>query len=249
MAKDRTDFALSDIPVAFVLLTRLPLPPIPDAAFARQAFAAWSFPIVGFALGGAAALLMYLAQAIGFPTAVAAGLSLAFLMAANGAMHEDGLADTADGLWGGQDADRRLEIMKDSRIGTFGMLSLIMVTGLRWAAITTAGPLALTVATTTSRAAMVPVMALMPYARSDGLARHVGQPRGLHATTALGIAGLVALIAAGAAGLLASIVAAIPVWMLARMAQKRIGGQTGDILGACQQLAEVTILLALILLL
>ncbi|MEM8578904.1 MAG: adenosylcobinamide-GDP ribazoletransferase, partial [Pseudomonadota bacterium] len=109
--------------LAALLLSRLPLPRVPDAAFAEGARAVWAYPVVGLLLGAFAAGIGALA-----PTPViGAGLALAAMAMMTGALHEDGLADTADGLWGGQSRARRLEIMKDSRIGAYGVLALILV--------------------------------------------------------------------------------------------------------------------------
>ncbi|MFT7596440.1 MAG: adenosylcobinamide-GDP ribazoletransferase, partial [Paracoccaceae bacterium] len=133
---DKPPFAVSDVAVAFVLLTRLPLPTLPDHAFARQAHAAWAFPLVGLVVALLAGGMGWAALRLGLPASIAAGLVLGAQIMLTGAMHEDGLADTADGLWGGFNADRRLEIMKDSAIGTYGVLALILSLGLRWAALT-----------------------------------------------------------------------------------------------------------------
>ena len=130
----RTDRLLApgDIATATALLTRLPVPFTAD----RAAAAAWAYPVTGLFVATLAAAVASLALAFGLPPALAAGLVLAIQVIVTGAMHEDGLADSADGLWGGWTRARRLEIMRDSRIGTYGVLALVLVTGLRWAALT-----------------------------------------------------------------------------------------------------------------
>ena len=113
-----------DLRLALGLLTRLPLPSTPDMA--RGAQAAWAWPLAGLAPAALAALAMALGSALGVLPGVAAALGLAVSVMVTGAMHEDGLADTADGLWGGWTPERRLEIMKDSRIGAYGVIALIL---------------------------------------------------------------------------------------------------------------------------
>ena len=245
MRQTGTDFALKDITIAGILLTRMPLPHLDKEDFADQARSVWAYPLIGLGLGCGAALVFAIAAGLGLPQMAAAGLALALLTVVTGAMHEDGLADTADGLWGGFDRDRRLEIMKDSRIGAYGVLALIFVTGLRWIALAAAGPWAIIVGAAASRSLMAPVMAVVPHARAEGLSHSVGRPSDSHAWVSLGIAASVAFLAWGFGGVLAFGVAGVCVWALTRTAIARIGGQTGDILRASQQISEMVILLAL----
>ena len=245
MAHSRSDFAPRDILIAAILLTRLPLPRQAPEAFDNQSRVAWAFPLVGLGLALVGALIYGFAGWIGLPVAAAAGLTLAWMIIATGAMHEDGLADTFDGLWGAFTPERRLEIMKDSQIGTYGVLALILVTGLRWIALIAAGPLALIAAATASRGLMPAVMAHVPHARDTGLSHSVGRPSETTAYVALAISVLVVIACAGLGGVLGFVIAAALVWGLSLLAQQRIGGQTGDILGASQQIAECAILLVL----
>lgn len=241
----RTDLSPKDILIAAILLTRLPLPPQPKEAFDTQSRTVWAFPLVGLGLGCAGALLFWVAQSAGLPPLACAGLALALMTLATGAMHEDGLADTADGLWGGFTRDRRLEIMKDSRIGAYGVLALIFITGLRWVALATAGPVALIASATASRAAMPLLMAHMPHARDTGLSHSVGRPHRAPANLGLGITAVTLFLLYGLTGVILMCLAALPVYGLARIARAKIGGQTGDILGASQQIAELALLLLL----
>ncbi|ASM72801.1 MULTISPECIES: adenosylcobinamide-GDP ribazoletransferase [Roseobacteraceae] len=238
-----------DVIVALALLTRLPLPHAPKTAFARQAQAAWAFPLAGLAVALAAALVGWIGMALDLPTPITAGLMLTTLVLTTGAMHEDGLADTADGLWGGFDAVRRLEIMKDSRIGTYGVLALGLGTGLRWVALSATlavgvGPMI--AAAVLSRGLLPALMTLMPHARRTGLSHQVGRPDRNVALAALGMAVVLALVFAGWGVIWALVLAALAVAALAALAHRKIGGQTGDILGAAQQVAELVILLVLI---
>ncbi|MEM1077551.1 MAG: adenosylcobinamide-GDP ribazoletransferase [Pseudomonadota bacterium] len=243
-----------DLPLALSLLSRLPVPVDHSRAGARAAAAAWAYPLVGVGLAGLAGGLAWGLSATGLPPGPVAGLVLVAQVMLTGALHEDGLADSADGLWGGWEPARRLEIMRDSRIGAYGVLALGLSLLLRWACLvailTSGGPgllLAALVATAAlSRGAMVTVMHVLPFARDDGLSRRVGTVPRWSALLAVGLSlgicvmlwGLLGLALLAAAGGAAALV-------VGRLAQARIGGQTGDILGATQQVTEITALLVL----
>ncbi|MEL6463428.1 MAG: adenosylcobinamide-GDP ribazoletransferase [Pseudomonadota bacterium] len=237
---------LWDIPAALVLLTRLPLPALPNHAFAHGARAVWAYPIVGLVLGLILSLLAFVFGAFGLPGAVIAGLLLGALVMLTGAMHEDGLADTADGLWGGHDPAGRLEIMKDSRIGAYGVLALIIVMGLRWLGLAEVSWSGIIAALMLSRAAMPPLMLALPHARDNGLSHSVGAPELAPVLVAVLIGGVGAALCAGAAALLAALVVGGVTLMMGWIARVKIGGQTGDILGATCVLSEVAVLLTLI---
>lgn len=246
----KNDIQANDILLALVLLTRLPLPRLPQDAFQRQAKAVWAFPLAGLAVALPAALLAALALSAGLPAAVAAGIALAAQVMLTGAMHEDGLADTADGLWGGFRRERRLEIMKDSRIGAYGVIALILGFGLRWGAlaplIETAGIWPLLALAMLSRSTMPLLMAWLPNARSAGLSQTVGRPRALPCLLSAGLAFALSLPLIGGAALGAALAMGAAALGLGALAKAKIGGQTGDILGACQQVAEIAGLLALL---
>ncbi len=220
-----------DIALALALLTRLPVR-LAHGAATRGAAAAWAWPLAGAIVGGLAALGGSIALALGLPTGVVAGIVLAAGIVLTGALHEDGLADCADGFWGGWDRARRLEIMKDSHIGSYGVLALGLSLILRWSALSAliaAGHLwgPIIAAAALSRVPMTGVMHALPNARGSGLSQSTGRP-------AQGGAVIAAVLAAALAGLAA-----------AAIARARIGGQTGDVLGATQQLAEIAALAAL----
>ena len=242
--------SLRDILLALVLLTRLPLPQLPETAFDRQAKAAWAYPLAGLAVALPACALGALALAAGLPAGPAAGLVIAAQVLLTGAMHEDGLADVADGFWGGFTKARRLEIMKDSRIGAYGVIALVLGLGLRWSALTAlmaAGGLwALIGVAALSRAPMAVLMAALPNARHAGLSQMVGRPARQTAAAAGVLGAASVLLFAGAAGLAAIAGAALAAAALAAVARAKIGGQTGDVLGASQQLGEIAALLALL---
>ncbi|MGC9447100.1 adenosylcobinamide-GDP ribazoletransferase [Cereibacter johrii] len=243
--KDRLSQRWADVQLALALLTRLPLPgqALPD----RGAGAAWAWPLAGVAVGGLAALTAALALAVGLPATVAAALALAVQALATGAMHEDGLADTADGLWGGWTRERRLEIMKDSRTGSYGVAALVLVGLLRWSALAAAlggGVVLLVAAAVLSRVPMVGLMALLPNARGAGLAQSLGRPDRRQAALAAAVGLGLALLLMGPAALVLAVAGGAAALALGLVARAKIGGQTGDILGASQQLSEAAVLVA-----
>ncbi len=246
---DTTPFSLWDIALALVLLTRLPLPRLPETAFARQARAAWAYPVAGLVVGALACGVAWIAISAQLPPFAVAALLVAMLIITTGAMHEDGLADTVDGLWGGFSADRRLEIMKDSHIGTYGVLALLLSQLLRIAAVMAllgAGLLTgVLVACLFSRALMPALMRALPNARRSGLSHSVGAPPLAGVLGGIGLAVLLSLLLLGSQAFIPMICAMITAGIVARLAKVKIGGQTGDILGATQQVAEITFLLAL----
>lgn len=234
-----------DIAAAFLLLTRLPVPP--KRRPPRGADAAWAWPLAGAAVGTVGALVAVIALALGLPAGFAAAAVLAVQALATGALHEDGLADTADGLLGGATRDRRLEIMKDSRIGSFGALALVLVTLARWSALVAlcssgAAPLVLVAVGALSRAPMAAVMAALPNARTGGLSVHVGRPGPRSVALGLLVAAGIGLALCGLPALWMLALAMGLAGLLAIAARVKIGGQTGDILGATQQLAEAACL-------
>ncbi|UWQ96709.1 adenosylcobinamide-GDP ribazoletransferase [Rhodobacteraceae bacterium M385] len=243
-------FEPRDVIRAAQLLTRVP---VPGGDGTRAAEAAWAWPLVGAMVALVQVVVGIVALAIGLPASVAAGLAIATGMLLIGGLHEDGLADCADGFWGGMTRDRRLDILKDSRIGAYGVLALIVAIGLRWAlfaALLAVAPLALVAGAMLSRAAMALVMARLPFAREGGLAAHVGRPP-MGAVWLGGVCALgVAIIATGfIAGIVAGWAAACATGIVAWVAHRKIGGQTGDVLGATQVLAELAALMACVALL
>ncbi len=236
----------ADIAEALALLSRLPVP----AHVPRGAASAWAWPVAGLVLaliaGGVAALVL----ALELPPGIAAGLVLAVQVALTGGLHEDGLADCADGFWGGSGRARRLEIMKDSRVGSYGVIALGLGLGLRWTALTYlfgAGLLLapLVTAAVLSRGSMAVVMAALPNARGAGLAAGVGRPGRRTALAAVGLAVGLAFAATGWGAFVALFWAAVAAFGLALAARAKIGGQTGDVLGASQQLTEIAVLACL----
>ena len=239
-----------DIPAALALLSRLPLP----WGGRARAGGVWAYPLAGAVLGGLAGAVAALALWLGIPAPLAALLTLTAAVAMTGALHEDGLADVADGFWGGWTRDRRLEIMRDSRIGSYGVAALALSLAARWQALAlvlaAGGPwggiAALVAAGALGRGAMPVLMAALPHARADGLSRSVGRPSwgvtGLGLMLSFAVAVLVLPLAAAVMAWLVAAIAALGMGLLARA---KIGGQTGDTLGATQQMAEIAVLILL----
>ncbi|PRY24981.1 cobalamin-5'-phosphate synthase [Aliiruegeria haliotis] len=247
MPNQRPYSPLRDIALATALLSRLPVPVDADFARSRGAKAAWAYPLAGLFVAAIAGGLGLLLLWLGLPGSLAAGIALGAQIVMTGAMHEDGLADAADGLWGGWDKERRLEIMKDSRIGTYGVIALVLSVGLRWSALTALADHllpAMLVAALLSRAVMLFVMAALPNARDGGLSKSIGRPDLMTATIGAGLAFAVSLAIVGTTGLPLALVTLLAALACAAIAQTKIGGQTGDILGATQQISAICCLAA-----
>jgi adenosylcobinamide-GDP ribazoletransferase len=222
---------LVDLRAAVAFLTRVPMPHPHGPVLPNFARAHRAFPLVGGAIGAFVGLV-YLVLAAGLPNLAAAALALGAGAILTGALHEDGLADVADGFGGGWDRPAKLEIMLDSRLGTYGALMLLVSFAAKLSALARG---------------VLPVMAMtMPYARKEGLAATAGKPDQATAITAIALALTVAFVALPwTQALGAAVVAAAAAVAMAVLAQRQIGGQTGDVLGAAEQIAETAILLFL----
>jgi len=243
--------------LAVQFFTRLPTPQFEGFRPEWLNDAAKWFPAVGLLVGGLSAAVLWLAAHV-FPMPLAAGLALAAGAVVTGAFHEDGLADTFDALGGHVERAKALVIMKDSRLGSYGALALMIVTGLRWAALA-ALPLALAIpalvaAHAVARGGATALMARLDYVRDeDGKSKPLAVALGpfslimalLLSALPLGLAtaltpALWPAWLAGAAG-----VALVHAWC-ARWYRRRLGGFTGDTLGCAEQLGEAAFLLAVV---
>ena len=249
-----------DTVLALRFYSRLPLPPLPgeENPHGLPDFASLVHvvPVAGLVLGGLAGGVL-IAGSLLWPPVVAALLCVGAAIVMTGAFHEDGLADTADSF-GGMTAERRLDIMRDSGIGTFGGSALVLSIALRVAAIgglaasVGAGRTALALAATgaLSRTAALGLAAHLPPARTEGAAYATGAPRKDHWYGACAVAAAMAVLAlpaGGLAGTVFALVAAAVVTLLAiRFAEAHVGGQTGDLAGATQQAVEIAMLLMLL---
>ena len=244
--------------IALQFLTRVPVPRWVGFESDWLNQSARYFPAVGLCIGGVGATVLWAGSAL-FPASVAVGLSMVATVLLTGAFHEDGLADTCDALGGAVSRTRALEIMKDSRIGTYGAAGLVLMLGLKAAALVslTALPLSLAVpalllAHTVSRTGAVLLIRFLPYAgdlahaKAKPLARRISATGGWVAVAwsagvALGLAlwNPVHAPTVACALLAAGIGTGICGWRW----HARLGGYTGDTLGATQQISELLALL------
>lgn len=228
---------------AFTFLTRLPLPGAAhvDAEILARA-AAW-FPLVGAVVGGFGAATLVAAGRL-WPPFVAAVLAILATVLVTGAFHEDALADAADGLGGGHTRERILEIMRDSRIGSYGAVALALVLSARIGCLASMAPedgaRALIGAHVLARWSSLPLIRALPYARAQGAGKpFVEAVTGLRLLAGTLLAALFVAPALGwralPAGLAAAAITAMAGWYF----RARLGGITGDCLGATNQLVEL----------
>ena len=234
---------LAELKLAFMLFTRFPVGrlkgTVPDVGASG-----WAWPLAGFAVAVPASLVYLLLYTAGLGAQVSAFGLVATLALCSGAMHEDGLADMADGFGGGRSKDQKLDIMRDSRIGSYGVLALIFAVAIHVSLIARLQDPSLVIPATiglsmASRGCLPFWLRWMPPARQDGLGQTVSiVSRGTAlASIAIGFAGLLAV------GLLAAIVGFCAVMAcgaaVSGLAMKQIGGQTGDVMGSIQKLSEI----------
>jgi adenosylcobinamide-GDP ribazoletransferase len=251
--------ALRDLLACLRFFSRLPLPATGDPQAAPDlARLARMVPVAGAVLGAIGALALGFAEALALPPLVSATLAIGVLVLVTGALHEDGLADVADGFGGGTTRERKLEIMRDSRVGAFGAAALALALMLRIAALAAlidqgrGAAAALILAGAASRAFALLPLALLPPARTDGVGAGAGRLEAGHALAAGIVASVFAIVLGIAAlgfwhAILALILALAAALGVTRIARRQIGGQTGDVAGAAQQLAEIACLIGLLI--
>jgi adenosylcobinamide-GDP ribazoletransferase len=240
---------LGELVAAFMLLTRLPVGRS-GGVRAENAFAGavWAYPIVGVVIGAIGAAVYLFGAEIRLPPVFAAVCVIAATVLATGALHEDALADMADGFGGGRSRAQKLEIMRDSRVGTFGVLALVLSVAARVAAIAALAvpgkvAIALIVTGSLARGAMlVPVILLSP-ARTDGLGAGLRTTGKVRVLLGLVLSATVAfLLLSPAAAASATATAGLAALFLSVLAWRQIGGYTGDVLGATEMIAECSVL-------
>ena len=241
---------LDDFKTAVAFLTRWPMPHPQGAMPVNFVRAHRMFPVVGALVGAVVGLICLGLRAIGVPDLAAAALALGSSAILTGALHEDGLADVADGFGGGHDPAAKLEIMRDSRLGTYGALILLVSFAAKLSALAAIPDgyvvQSLIAAHALSRGILPWMSVRLPYARDDGLARNAGQPDTATATIAAGLAVVLALLSLSLTNtLLSTLLAGLSGLGMAGLAQRQIGGQTGDVLGGAEQVAETAILVLL----
>lgn len=234
---------------AVQFLTRIPIPALNGFQPDWITRSARYYSLVGQLVGVVSALVLLGASQV-WGAGIAAVLALGAGILLTGAFHEDGLADTADGLGGGRTPDRRLEIMKDSGIGTYGVVALLLALGLKGAALAELEParaaLALIAAHGLARAAAVVVMRFTPYAPAGAAAKWSPTTGGVttrEMLVALALTAWPLLILPPMTVGLGLLIGGLGVAAVALMARRLVGGHTGDILGAAEQVFEVGFLL------
>ena len=237
-----------DLLRAFAILTRLP---VADRGRDTAARCVWAFPLAGGVVGALGAGVLFAAHQAGLYGMLAAGVALAFQIFVTGALHEDGLADVADGFGGGRCKAEKLNIMRDSRIGVYGVIALLLVLGLRWNAIAALGMAnaiqALIAAGVLGRVAITVLPILLAPARPSGFGAAIANPpvAALAGAAVLGLGLAFALLPPIQCTAISAVMLAC-VGLIAWLANRQIGGYTGDVLGACEQVSETAILLTLV---
>ncbi|WP_323772128.1 adenosylcobinamide-GDP ribazoletransferase [Antarctobacter sp.] len=233
---------LDELRLAAMMLTRVPMGRLADPA-PTLTQARWAFPLVGLPLGLVAWALFAGATALGLPTLTTALAALAALAMLTGGLHHDGFADFADGM-GGRDRAHRLEIMRDSRVGSYGVIALIFAVGLSASALGTVSTSAwagFALVSVASRFAMLVLLDTLPPARDDGLGRMAAEARGA-LPWGVWLPGLVMIaftvLLCGPAAIAVLAAMALVASLVARLAHRTLGGQTGDVLGAVQLATE-----------
>jgi adenosylcobinamide-GDP ribazoletransferase len=238
-----------DVRIALLICTRLPLGSPAQIGSLDLVRASWALPVAGELVGAIGACSFWIASELRLPPPIAAALSLVVTLFVTGCLHEDGLADTADGFGGGWDRTRKLEIMHDSRLGAYGACALVMSLVLRWTALSAmTSPMraaaALVAAHIAARAALPAFMHVVPPARAEGLAVRAGQPALRSAAVAASVGILALGLAMGITAMVIGLVlATLAAFLMAWLCLRQIGGQTGDVLGALEQVIEIIILL------
>lgn len=246
---------VDDFAHAWTLMLRVPWPvpqrltPTPNSSQT-----VWAYPVIGALVAAFGATVLTGLEALTVPPVIAGGVALAAMLLATGAFHEDGLADVMDAL-GGRSPETRLIIMRDSRIGAFGTIGLIMALGLKWQAITylsvthNIGGFILSMAAigALSRAAMLGLLSWVPSARAHGLGASIAKPDLPVIAVGYGLALLCALFAFSIVQVLVILViSALACLGIGLGAKHLFGGYTGDVLGATQVLVELILLIAVI---
>lgn len=243
--------SIQDVVTAFTLLTRLPVSRLGVSGTPDLARSVWAFPIVGFIVGLLGGLVYWATHRLGVPAFLAASWAFVVILVATGAFHEDGLADTADGFGGGGTRARKLEIMRDSRIGTYGAVALGLSLLIRIGALAALERphlvlIALVAAAMAGRGGMIVLLLVLQPARPDGMAAGMRDIPRWSALLGFGLLGLTLLscLSAGSA-MIVALVALATCLGLAQLARSQIGGHSGDVLGATEVIVECATLTVL----
>ena len=242
---------IKDVLLAVVFLTRLPVKLNEDAQKRQLADVVWAFPVVGVLVGVLASLALLISFQLGLHPLACGLIAVATQVLVTGALHEDGLADVADCFGGGYKVVDKLRIMRDSQLGTYGVLALVISVTFRAGLIAgmttqTMAVLALISAGAVSRALVALAMNQLEMVRTDGLATGAGKPTNEATLVTLGLGAAAAFLLLGASGWIVLAVAFGTAVMMGLLAKRQIGGQTGDVLGTVQQVTEAAVLFSIV---
>ncbi len=240
-----------DIAAAVMILTRIP---IKWSYFSEKepdiSQSLWAYPVVGIIISIFSICVYLVSVSLGWPVFVSSASALLVTVLITGAFHEDGLADVCDGFWGGYTKDRKLEIMKDSRVGTYGVLALLFSLALRIMFLSSLATYeaisALIITACVSRTIIVSLLTVMKPAVTDGMGVKAGKPSiySLCLSITISVVTTYFLAGVGVTGLVIS-VSVLALLFVRFVALRHIGGYTGDVLGAGQQVSEIFIYAAL----
>jgi adenosylcobinamide-GDP ribazoletransferase len=244
---------IQDIILGISFLTRLPIShSLPYKRFIMQS--AWSFPLVGSFLGFLGGSVSWVLLELQLPLLIISFLTIGTLILLTGGLHEDGLADMADGFGGGSNPENKIAIMRDSQIGTYGTLILILVIAIKAAGIVTLlgqdntlnCMVALVVSGSISRSLMVCVAYTLDHASEKGIGKFAGKPDSHTAISSIFITVITSIFLLPIMkAMIVLTLATLTATAIGLLAKRQINGYTGDILGATQQLSEVIVLIFL----
>jgi adenosylcobinamide-GDP ribazoletransferase len=242
---------LRELLFSIVFFTRIRVPVMMNFSGITLAGCAWTYPLIGVLVGAVGAGVYVLLTTLGLSMVAAAWATIFAQLLLTGGLHEDGLADTADGMAFGRTPEQKLDIMRDSRIGSFGVLALIAVIGLRaslMAMVLPASAFAVLIAAAVASRVMIALLIhIAPRARPEGMASLAGEVSRRNLFACFAVSALLLIVLLDVKLALVALVTALAVALyVKRVAKHHFGGITGDVLGATQQLSEVAVLMMLL---
>lgn len=242
-----------DLAAAFILLTRLPVPWgwLTTSHVPNMKRSLWAFPFVGFCVSLGGAGVFFISILLQLPSVIAACLGFLAMIFLTGAFHEDGLADVADGFGGGFEREKKLDIMRDSRVGTYGSLAVFIALALRVFSIgsfnLSFAIVAFLVTGTLSRFGILCILRFMKPAREEGSGTAAGIPSSAQMAVAGGFSLVVAFTLLPLGYVLPVCLTALASFaVVGILSHRQVGGHTGDVLGTAQQVSEVAMLLCIL---
>lgn len=249
--ESRSRKILEELGLAAGLLTRLPVPAFDRHTSANFASAFWAFPLIGLLIAGLGAIAALVSHCLLLGEVSTVLFAIVAMILVSGALHEDGLADFWDGLGGGRTQEKKLAIMRDSHIGTYGVLALLLTFALQVSLLTEIMKYGLPsflaslfCVEATGRAGLAIPLCSIPPSRADGLGASVGPLRLLPLAVGIGSSAVISIVLLGWPGMALLIGAALGAAFITAIAARFLGGFTGDVLGAAVMTARITALSA-----